>query len=243
MIFGKRVLAVIPARGGSKGLPGKNIRDLAGKPLIAWSIEAAQESNWIDRLVLSSNDDEVIQVARRWGCDVPFVRDENLATDEATTVDVVLDSLRRCPGYDWVVVLQPTSPLRTSEDIDECLFECLDQGASVGVSVCELTVSPYWMFSRDGQGYLQTVLPMPKVATRRQDLPPRYQLNGALYVADCAWLKANLEFITPQTYAYVMPQQRSVDIDEEVDFRLAEVLLSDPQGSRNNKAGATDQHE
>ena len=243
MIHGAKVLAVIPARGGSKGLPGKNIRDLAGKPLVAWTIEAAQASRCVDRLILSSNDDEIVQVARRWGCDVPFVRDEDLATDEATTVDVVLDSLMRCPGYDWVVVLQPTSPLRTSEDIDNCLLECLDQDASVGVSVCEATVSPYWMFSRDGQGQLQTLLPMPQGATRRQDLPRTYQLNGALYVAKCGWLQANPEFITPKTYAYVMPQQRSIDIDDEVDFRLAELMLSDAVNSRNNQAGATNQHE
>jgi CMP-N,N'-diacetyllegionaminic acid synthase len=242
MIHGTKVLAVIPARGGSKGLPGKNIRDLAGKPLVAWTIEAAQASRCIDRLILSSNDDEIVQVARRWGCDVPFVRGEDLATDEATTVDVVLDSLRRCPGYDWVVVLQPTSPLRTSGDIDSCLLECLDQDASVGVSVCEATVSPYWMFSRDGQGQLQTLLPMPQGATRRQDLPRTYQLNGALYVAKCGWLQANPKFITPKTYAYVMPQQRSIDIDDEVDFRLAELMLSDAVNSRNNQAGATNQH-
>jgi CMP-N,N'-diacetyllegionaminic acid synthase len=243
MIHGKKVLAVIPARGGSKGLPGKNIRDLVGKPLIAWSIEAAHASRCIDRLILSSDDDEIIQVARRWCCDVPFVRGEDLATDEATTVDVVLDSLRRCPGYDWVVVLQPTSPLRTSEDIDTCLLECMDQGASVGVSVCEATASPYWMFSRDGQGQLQTLLPMPQGATRRQDLPCTYQLNGALYVAKCSWLQANPKFITPQTYAYVMPQQRSIDIDDEVDFRFAELMLSDAVKSRNNQAGTTNQHE
>jgi N-acylneuraminate cytidylyltransferase len=243
MIHGMRVLAVIPARGGSKGLPGKNIRDLAGKPLVAWTIEAAQASRCIDRLILSSDDDEIAQVARRWGCDVPFVRGEDLATDEATTVDVVLDSLRRCPGYDWVVVLQPTSPLRTSEDIDSCLLECLDQGASVGVSVCEATVSPYWMFRRHGQGQLQTLLPMPQGATQRQDLPYVYQLNGALYVAKCGWLQANPKFITPHTYAYVMSQQRSIDIDDEVDFRLAELMLSDAVKSRNNQACGSNQHE
>jgi len=226
MIHGMKVLAVIPARGGSKGLPGKNIRDLAGMPLVAWTIEAAQASRCIDRLILSSDDDEIVQVARRWGCDVPFVRGEDLATDEATTVDVVLDSLRRCPGYDWVVVLQPTSPLRTTEDIDRCLLECLDQGASVGVSVCEATVSPYWMFSRDGQGQLQTLLPMPQGATRRQDLPNAYQLNGAVYVASCNWLRVNANFITPGTYAYVMPQSRSIDIDNPMDFFFAEQLLS-----------------
>ncbi|MBU0587280.1 MAG: acylneuraminate cytidylyltransferase family protein [Gammaproteobacteria bacterium] len=226
MIGGKKVLAVIPARGGSKGLPGKNIRELAGKPLIVWTIEAAQASGWIDRLILSSDDDEIIQVARRWGCEVPFVRAGHLATDEATTVDVVLDALQRCPGYDWVVVLQPTSPLRSAEDIDNCLSECIGQGASVGVSVCEASASPYWMFGRDERGQLQNLLPMPEGVTRRQDLPKAYQLNGAVYVAECGWLQVNACFITSQTHAYVMPQQRSIDIDVPIDFLLAQQLLS-----------------
>jgi len=243
MIQGKKVLAVIPARGGSKGLPGKNIRDLAGKPLIAWSIEAAQASRWIDRLILSSDDNEIIQVANRCGCEVPFVRSGHIATDEATTVDVVLDALQRCPGYDWVIILQPTSPLRTSEDIDNCLYECVGQGASVGVSVCDTSVSPYWIFGRNEQGKLQTLLPMPEGVTRRQDLPRVYQLNGAVYVADCGWLHANAKFITPQTYAYVMPEGRSIDIDDEADFRLAEQILRAQLQGRNAKTIAIKLHE
>ncbi len=229
---------MIPARGGSKGLPGKNIRDLAGKPLIAWTIEAALASRWIDRVILSSDDEEIIQVAGRWGCVAPFVRAGHLATDEATTVDVVIDALQRCPGYDWVVVLQPTSPLRTANDIDECLSECINQGASVGVSVCEASVSPYWMFGRDVQGQLQTLLPMPKDATRRQQLPKTYQLNGAVYVAQSGWLQANARFVTPQTYAYVMPQQRSIDIDDQVDFGVAQQLLSSGKAAPAVDSGA-----
>ena len=233
MIHGKKVLAVIPARGGSKGLPGKNIRDLAGKPLIAWSIEAAQASHWIDRLILSSDDDEIIQVVRRWGCEVPFVRSGHIATDEASTVDVVVDALQRCPGYDWVVVLQPTSPLRTTFDIDDCLSECISHDANVGLSVCKASVSPYWMFGRNELGQLQSLLPMPQGVTRRQDLPSVYQINGAVYMANCAWMLTNATFITPQTYAYVMPECRSIDIDDEADFRLAERILSDKQERRN----------
>ena len=233
MINGKSVLAVIPARGGSKGLPRKNIREFAGKPLIAWTIEAAQASRLIDRLILSSDDGEIIRVAQDWGCEVPFVRADDLSADEATTVDVVLDALQRCPGYDWVVVLQPTSPLRTAEDIDNCLSECVGRGASVGVSVCESSVSPYWMFGRDSRGRLQTLLPMPKGVTRRQDLPKVYQLNGAVYVVECGWLQANEKFITPHTHAYVMPECRSIDIDDETDFQLAEIILPDELKDRN----------
>lgn len=229
MIDGMKVLGVIPARGGSKGLPGKNIRDLAGKPLIAWTIEAAQASRSIDRLILSSDDNEIIQAARRWGCEAPFVRPSHLATDNAATIDVVLDAMRRCPGFDWVVVLQPTSPLRTAQDIDDCMSQSLELGASAGVSVCEAEVSPYWMFGRGDHGRLMTLLTTPEGVTRRQDLPKVYQLNGAVYVARSEWLRVNAGFVTPQTYAYVMSQQRSIDIDDERDFLFAEQILSDGQ--------------
>lgn len=227
MIEDKRVLAVIPARGGSKGLSKKNIRDLAGKPLIAWTIEAGLASRYIDRLILSSDDEEIISVARHWGCEVPFVREDHLATDESTTIDVVLDAMERCPGYDWVVVLQPTSPLRTSADIDDCLGECMRQGARVGVSVSESLSSPYWMFNRDENGQLQALLPTDTFFTRRQDLPKVYQLNGAVYVAECRWLRDNTTFISSQTFAYVMPKQSSIDIDDHLDFFQAEHLLSE----------------
>lgn len=227
MILGKKILAIITARGGSKGLPKKNIRKLGDKPLIAWTIEAALASSCIDRLILSSDDETIIRIAKDWGCEAPFIRENHLAMDETSTPDVVLDAMLRCPGYDWVVVLQPTSPLRTTADIDDCLYESISQGASVGVSVSESFSSPYWMFNRDDLGQLQPLLPIDKVYTRRQDLPKVYQLNGAVYVAECCWLLEHATFITPNTYAYVMPKQRSIDIDDLLDFNQAEYLLSE----------------
>lgn len=111
-------LAVIPARGGSKGIPRKNIREIAGKPLIAWSIEEAKKSKYITKLILSSDDKEIIDVAKQYGCEAPFVRPKALAADETPGVDPILHAIEQCPGYDYVVVLQPTSPLRTVENID-----------------------------------------------------------------------------------------------------------------------------
>lgn len=225
MLGDKKVLAIITARGGSKGLPGKNILLLAGKPLIVWTVEAALQSRFIDRVVLSSDDQDIINVALDAGCDVPFVRAQELATDSATTVDVVLDGLERLPGYDWLVVLQPTSPLRLGLDIDECLLQTSDAGFKCGVSVCEAEKSPYWMFGRSREGHLETLMEMPNLITRRQDLPPVYELNGAVYVADCRWFADNQKFITPETYSYVMPKDRSIDIDNKMQFVFAEQLL------------------
>ena len=148
MIHGKKVLALIPARGGSKGLPRKNVLLLGGRPLLAWSILAARGSAHVDRIVVSSEDREIIETAREWGAEVPFVRPAELARDETSGMDVVLHALDQAgQGFDYVVLVQPTSPLRTPQDIDACLERCLETGAPACVSVCEPAKSPHWMYT------------------------------------------------------------------------------------------------
>jgi CMP-N,N'-diacetyllegionaminic acid synthase len=125
MIGERKVLGLIPARGGSKGVARKNIREVRGKPLIAWTIEEARRSIYLDRLVLSSEDTEIMEIARSFGCEVPFRRPEELAADDTPGIDPVLHALRELPGFDYVALLQPTSPLRTAEDIDGCIERCV----------------------------------------------------------------------------------------------------------------------
>jgi N-acylneuraminate cytidylyltransferase len=223
VIHGKSVLAIIPARGGSKGVPRKNIRDLAGKPLIAWTIAAAKASQYIDRLVLSSDDEEIIQVARAHGCEVPFVRPAELARDETPGIDPVLHALEVLPGYDYVVLLQPTSPLRAAEDIDGCITRCAESGAPGCVSVTEPDHHPQWMYTLSGGGALQPITEQHGV--RRQDLPQVYALNGAVYVVQTARLQEARAFLGAGTLGYVMPAHRSIDIDTEYDLALAACLL------------------
>ena len=218
------MLGVIPARGGSKGVPGKNIRLVAGKPLIAWTIEAAQSSKSLDHIILTSDDREIIDVAKKYNCNAPFVRDSHLAIDTTPTVDVVLDALDRCLGYEWVVLLQPTSPLRTAQDIDHAVEQCIALNAPSCVSVCLSQESPYWMFTLNQDQNLAPLLPNAAV-TRRQDLPPVYSLNGAIYVAKSEWLRQERTFLTPDTVAYEMPVERSLDIDTETDFLQLKYLL------------------
>lgn len=220
-----RILALIPARGGSKGLPGKNIRPLHGKPLIGWSIEAARASRHVSRVVVSSDDESILAAARAGGAETPFVRPESLARDDTPGIDVVLHALDVLPGFDWVVLLQPTSPLRTTGDIDAAIERCLESGAPACVSVCEAGASPWWMFSLDGDGRMRSFLPPEQRPARRQDLPTLYALNGAVYVARVDWLRQTRSFLTEETLAHVMPPERSVDIDTAFDFRLAECLL------------------
>lgn len=226
MIADRSVLAVITARGGSKGLPGKNLRPLRGRPLIAWTIEAARGSRFIDRLILSSDDGEIIRAAQEFGCEAPFVRSPELSGDEASSIEVVLDVLDRAPGHGIVVLLQPTSPLRTAADIDGALERMERSGAPACVSVCEAPAHPWLIYRRDEGGRLDPYAPPVEGASlRRQDLPPAWVLNGAVYAADADWLGRERTFVKPgETVAWEMPHERSVDIDTLEDFLAAERL-------------------
>ncbi len=223
-------LAIIPARGRSKGVPRKNIRDVAGKPLIAWTIEEAQKSRHISHLLLSSEDEEIMTVARRSGC-ACVRRPDHLATDTTTTPEVVLDVLQEVGDeFSHVVVLQPTSPLRTVEDIDRALQRCLSEDAAACVTVCEATHSPLWTFRIESDRLVSwTSHPPPPY---RQALPSLYILNGAVYVAQVEHFKEARTFFTQETVPHVMPQERSLDIDTEFDLTVCALLLSARQAGR-----------
>ena len=226
MIMGKSVLAIIPARGGSKGVVGKNIRPVMGKPLIAHSISVAKGSEYIDRVILTTDSSEIAEVAARFGCDIPFMRDPSLATDTTSTAQVVVDALMKCPGYDYFVLLQPTSPLRNVSDVDGCILACTTRLAPVCVSVVEAAESPFWMYRMEGDSTLSSILP-PTTATRRQDVEKVYSLNGAVYFASTEWFKKHQTFISPSTIAYEMPASRSIDLDTETDFAYLEFMTGE----------------
>lgn len=225
MIGKKRILAVIPARGGSKGLPRKNVLDLAGKPMIAWSIDAAAGSRYIDRCIVSTDDAEIAEVARRHAGDVPFMRPAEHARDESTTLDVALHAIDTLPGYDLVVILQPTSPLRTTADIDKTIETLCALQAPSSVSVYEPAKSPYWSYRTDERGRLVTLLDAELASKRRQELPRAYVLNGAVYVACIDWLREQGRFVTGDTVAHVMPAERSLDVDTAFDLKLVAFYL------------------
>jgi CMP-N,N'-diacetyllegionaminic acid synthase len=223
----KRILGTISARGGSKGVPGKNIRDLGGLPLVAWTIREARCSAYLDRLVVSSDDEGILAVARSHGAETPFVRPPELARDDTPGVDPVLHAVEALgPGqYDYVVLMQPTSPLRTTADIDGAIKTCLDHGWPCLISVTETEKSPYFMFQMDEGARLTPVISQDGFHTRRQDLPRVCAPNGALYVARCDWLARTRSFLTPETRGFEMPRERSWDIDELLDFEICELLL------------------
>lgn len=223
VIHGQRVLAVIPARGGSKRLPRKNLLPLAGRPLLAWTIEAAQSARVVDRFVVSSEDAEILGLARSLGAEV-VERPRVLASDEAASVDVVLDALDQLDDEaDWVLLLQPTSPFRTGQDIDQCVQRACSAGATAAIAVTEPERSPYLSFTLDEAGYLQALFPIDYSHARSQDLPQCFAVNGAIYAATVDWLRQKRTFIHDRAVAHVMPRARSIDIDTAEDFEAAEI--------------------
>jgi len=229
MLNGERVLAIVPARGGSKGVPRKNVRVVRGRPLIAWTIAAARAATVVDRVILSSDDQEIIAAARDAGCEVPFVRPAALATDTASMLDVVHHAVENCgEEFEWIVLLQPTSPLRAASDIDATLKACLDTGAPACITVTAADKNPHWMFYRQADGHMSPVIEREgAAANRRQDLPQAYALNGAVYAARRSWLNKRTSFLSPETICHVMPRERSIDIDTETDFVILQAMLSE----------------
>lgn len=219
-------LALIPARGGSKGIPRKNVLPIAGKPLIAWTIEAARSVRGVDAVVVSTDDPEIAEVARHAGADVPFMRPVELAADDTPGIAPVLHALEALPQYDSLILLQPTSPLRRREDIEGALALAEERQRASVVSVCEVGDHPAWMYRLGADDTLDPIFPTPDV-TRRQDLSPVYILNGAIYFAHASWLRARQSFIGPDTLGYTMTEEDSVDIDGPLDWRLAELLLTE----------------
>ena len=226
MINKQKVLGIIPARGGSKGLPRKNILPFANKPLIVHSINQANKSKYIDKLILSSEDQKIIDICKSYKIDIPFIRPKSLSQDETSGLDVVFHAVENMQGYDIVVLLQPTSPLRTFKDIDKCIEKLINRDVNACVSVVETSKSPYWMFElNEHENFIPVVKNTPLVSIR-QNLPRTFGINGAVYVAKIDWFEKTKEFINEETIAYIMPKQRSVDIDTKEDFLFAEYLFS-----------------
>jgi len=229
LIDSKKILVIIPARGGSKGLPRKNIKLLNGKPLISYTIQAAKKSKFVDRVIVSTDDLEIAQISKDCGAEVPFIRPDELSGDNSSTVEALKHAvvwLKENEGYkpDLICVLQCTSPLRSSKDIDGTIQKLFETDKDAAVSVCEVEVNPYWTNIFDGDK-LEYFIPEGKNIVRRQELPKIYRLNGAVYLikTEVFLEKGTLE--PDNITGYIMNNSDSVDIDDEIDFCLAEALL------------------
>ena len=218
-------IALIPARGGSKGIPRKNIKLFNNKPLIYWTIKAALESNYLDRVIVSTEDEEIADIARSFSAEVPFMRPASLAEDESQSIDVVLHALQNISNVRDVLLLQPTSPLRRKYDIDQ-IFEIrskFESDSAVSISLSKEHIELY--FKLDSGNKLYPLNSDLKLAPR-QEYEKYYTLNGALYLSDLESLLGNKSFISPNTIGYVMPPEYSIDIDTKLDWEIAEFFMS-----------------
>jgi CMP-N,N'-diacetyllegionaminic acid synthase len=225
-------IGLITARGGSKSIPRKNIKLLAGKPLIAWTIEAALQCKGLSRIIVSTDGEEIAEVAREWGAEVPFIRPAEFARDDSSSISAVLHAIHWMEENeeffpDYVMLLQPTSPFRTAEDIQQCIELARNRRAVAVVSVCEAVHHPYDCKRILGDETLADLISTDIVYLRRQDLPPVYALNGAIYLCQRMSLLSNQTFFSEGTIAYVMPKERSLDVDTMWDWHLAELIMKD----------------
>lgn len=223
-------IAIIPARSGSKGLPDKNIKLLAGVPLIAYTIYAALQSNIFEEVYVSTDSQTYAEIAQKWGAKVPFLREPELSTDTASSWDVVRSALSnyRKMGmtFETVTLLQPTSPLRTSQDILESFKMYNRLNANAIVSVCEMEHSPLWSNTLPDDYSLINFFDVSNISKPRQLLPKYYRINGALYIVNVNSLFIDTSIYTDKSYAYIMDKNRSIDIDDEYDFIYAELMLN-----------------
>lgn len=225
MLNEKTFLAIIPARGGSKRLPRKNILDLNGKPLIAWSIEAGITSKYIDKVIVTSDDDEILHIAKQYGSDT-LKRPAKLASDTATSFDALKHTIDTLERYDNVILLQPTSPLRTFLHIDQAIELLESKKADAVISVCEMEHSPIWSNTLPDDGSMNGFLKDEAKNIRSQDLETYYRINGAIYICKTErLLEEKSFFIKDNILAYLMDRKNSIDIDEEIDFKIAEVFM------------------
>lgn len=226
MLDKKKIIAVIPARGGSKRLQGKNILDFSGKPLIVWTISAALRSKYIDRVIVSTDDNEIAEISKKSGAEVPFVRPDALATEYASSIDVVIHAIEVIETtnnlFDYVVLLQPTSPLRTSLHIDEAIELLFEKEADSVISVSEAANNPLWCGVLPEDLNMTSFLDDKYKNTRSQDLPKYYVINGAIYICEKNRLvEEKTFFLSNNVYAYPMDKLLSIDIDTREDLDLA----------------------
>ena len=229
MIQGKRVLALIPARGGSKGIKDKNIRPVAGKPLIAYSIEAGLHCEYVDDVVITTDSERIKAVAEEYGAWVPFLRPDELASDTATTLDAVLHAVNTLKEmgkeYDILVILQPTSPLRDATDLSGALEKYMASGERSLASVSPVADHPLLIRTLPDETHMEKMLKVSSTC-RRQDMPAYYRINGAIYINAIKELNHETSF-NDNEVPYIITEEHAVDIDEYKDLALAEWYLTE----------------
>lgn len=239
MIESNTILCLMLARGGSKGIPNKNLKLLCGKPLIYYTIKAVKDSKIFDRFILSTDSPEIAHVAEAYGVEVPFLRPKELAQDNSIFRDAIVHALkwieRHDKKYDLVQYVYPTTPLKTKDDILNGFEILQEKKVDMVISVCEDAHTPFWSNVLPQNNSMKDFVPK-KYQKNRQELPMTYRVNGCIFIAkwDVFYYKQN--WFDQDTYAYIMPKERSIDIDSPLDFKLAELLMKDDIGGIGEKS-------
>lgn len=226
-----RVLGVIPARGGSKGVPRKNLKKLAGRPLLRYTAEAALAATRLSRVVLTTENEEIARIGRQCGLDVPFLRPDSLAQDETPMLPVIQHCVRTLEEagdrYDAICLLQPTTPLRRAEDIDNCIRLLAESDADSVISMLPvpLELNPHWVWFSDSNGYLRIATGEDSPIPRRQDLPAAWHREGSIYVTRRDILIERNTLYGIRTIGYLMDPEKSVNIDTPEDWERAERMI------------------
>lgn len=226
----KRILGIITARGGSKGIPGKNTKILLGKPLIAYTIDAAEKSRYLDRCIVSTDNEEIAEIAKSLGAKVPFMRPDALSSDTALALDVLKHAISELKAqgqeYDYIMMLQPTSPMRSTEDIDACIELAVKKNADSVFSMKKLTdFAPQKLKILDNDGRILPYKEEEKGQSAPRHIGPDiYKRNCAVYLTKTALIEQGDQF-GEASYAYIMPEERSIDINDPIDFAFAEFWL------------------
>lgn len=226
----KKIPAIIPARGGSKGLPRKNVLDICGKPMIAWTIKAALDSKHISDVIVSTDDEEIAKISENWGAQIPFMRPSELAKDDSISIDTYLYTIKKLnsefnKSIEEFIVLQPTSPLRTSQHVDEAIELFFEKSADSVLSFYENPHPVNWIKIIDKRGFVKDYQKVSKMKNR-QDFEKTYIPNGAIVIIKYQLLKEFRTYYFKKTLPYIMEKENSIDIDDEFDFRIAEYLLN-----------------
>ncbi|CUU67841.1 acylneuraminate cytidylyltransferase family protein [Campylobacter hyointestinalis subsp. hyointestinalis] len=224
-------LAIIPARSGSKGLKDKNIKKLCGKPLLAWSIESANNSKYIDEIAVSTDSNKYLKIAKEYGVNTPFLRPKELAEDTTTTFDSIKHTIDYYKNvsqkeFDYIVLLEPTSPLREASDIDNAIEMLLNSSADsiVGICRCE-SQNPAFLVKKDKEGFISGYKNKDMKVLRRQEIDDLYFFEGSIYISKCSTLLDRKTFYHKKTIGYEVPKYKSFEIDDIVDFIIIEALI------------------
>ena len=234
-------LVIIPARGGSKGLPGKNIKELCGKPLVAWSIEAGLKSKYVDEVMTSTDDEKIAEISKKYGASVPFLRPSELASDTATTFDTVKHTIDYYKNelkkeFDYIVLLEPTSPLREVFDIDMAIEILLESRADSIVGICKTeSQNPAFLVSKNENGLISGYENKDMVVLRRQEIKDVYFFEGTIYVSKTDVLLDKKTFYHDNTIGYEVPKYKALEIDDIIDFVMVEAIMKYKGNYKNEK--------